>query len=147
MTPSCSKISGPATHCELIWEADRHCTVQAGEVALASGEPAAWTPELLVAAGIAASMMTAFVRLAAAAGLTVLAYASQQRVERSADSEESQIVIAPCVTVRNGTDAVLARALCDHAVAESRMAALLSRRLRIEPHIVTLPDEAIDGEC
>ena len=147
MSVPCSETSAPAAYSELIWEADGQCTVQAGDVALSVGEPRAWTPELLVAAGVAASIMSAFLRLASAAGLTVLACASQQRVERSADSAHALIVIAPCVTVPNSTDAVLARALCDHAVAELPVVALLSRPLRVEPRIVALPDETIECDC
>jgi hypothetical protein len=57
MSAPCPETSAPAVYRELIWDADGQCTVQAGEVALTAGEPDAWTPELLVAAGIAAAVM------------------------------------------------------------------------------------------
>lgn len=147
MSPRCSECPPLTAYSELIWEAHGQCTVQAGEVTLAAGDQEPWTPDLLLAAGVAASVMRTFLQLASRLGLTVLAYVSQQHVERSSDSHTSHIVVAPCVTVRTSEDVVLARALCDHAVAESPIVAMLSCRLQMEPRIVALPDEPIERGC
>ena len=140
---------GPSSpgYSELIWEAGGRCTVQAGEVALAAGEHTPWTPDLLVAAGLAADIMTMFMRLRVEAGLDLLAYASQQRVDRSPEDIRLEIVITPCITVRTVDDAVLALALWNRAVAASPLSRVVTCPLRIEPRIVALPDAVADCEC
>ena len=106
--------------------------------ALLAGDTESWTPDLLVATGLAVSVMTSFVRLAADAGLEVLAYASQQRVDRS-DGSRPVIVVAPCIAVRSAADGAAARCLCERAATALADAESLTSALAVEPRVAVIP--------
>lgn len=144
---TCHQSAAGSPCSELIWETDGQGTAQAGDVSFAAGDRAAWTPEQLLGVAAAASLMSAFFELARRAGLSVLAYASQQHLERIEGKPRPELVISPCITVRSDEDAVLARALCDHAFAESTIVAALACPIHVEPHVVALPAERVDCEC
>lgn len=143
----CHEAAARTHYSELVWETDGQGTAQAGDVSFAAGDRAAWTPELLLGAAVESSLMSTFFELGLRAGLTVLAYVSQQHVERLEGASRPELVISPCITVRSSDDAVLARALCDHAFAQSPIVAALACPIRVEPHIVVLPAERVNCEC
>jgi organic hydroperoxide reductase OsmC/OhrA len=140
----CHEEAAPLPFTELVWDTDGLGIAQAGEVSFTTGDAAAWTPELLLATAVGASLMGRFFALARRAGLNVLAYASQQH---STATSSPELTISPCITVRSSDDAVLARALCDHAFAGSPIVAALACPVRVEPHIVALPAEPVDCSC
>jgi hypothetical protein len=130
---------------ELFWETDDECIVQAGNVVVTAGEHESWTPEHLLVGGLAASIMGSFLRLAHRAGITVLGYASQQRIERFPDAEDPEIVLAPCIVVRTDDEVRRARLLFGDAVVESSVAGMLKCPRRFEPHIAAIDSSRIEG--
>jgi len=120
-------LSG-TTSSELVWDAARRATAftDPGQPIKVAGLDG-WAPEGILAAGVAASIMTRFLDLAAAAHLEVLGYVSRQRALLRPLPEGPDLEISPCIVVSSEEAASRARSLFETAVAEAPSVRALRR--------------------
>jgi hypothetical protein len=76
--------------------------------------------------------MSTFLSLAYVAGLEVMGYVSNARLEHPRhDGASPAISLAPCIVVGSATDATIARELAGAAARESIVTRLLGARVRV----------------
>lgn len=120
-----------ATASELVWDVAARATASAeGAEPLRIAGLHGWSPEGLLAAAAAASVMTRFLALAASAHLEVLGYVSNEHA--SPGGCGPQIDLAPCIVVSSDDDAARARALFAAALDEADISRALRQPLRAD---------------
>jgi organic hydroperoxide reductase OsmC/OhrA len=107
------------------------------------GDPARYNPEDLFVAALSACHMLWYLHLAAAAGLTVVAYHDRAEGEMIEDPDGggrfTQVRLSPEVTLAPGSDRALADAL--HATAHQRCFIANSVRVPVNHQPITLVTE------
>jgi hypothetical protein len=133
-------LSG-ATSSEIVWDAASRGTAFTG-----AGHPInvagldGWSPEVILATSVAASIMTRFLSLAATAHLEVLGYVSRQRAVLAGAADAPDIEVSPCIVVTSEQAAARARTLLDSAVSEAPAVRALRRAPMVDPRYTVVRD-------
>ncbi|MGE3958335.1 MAG: hypothetical protein AB7H96_16600 [Vicinamibacterales bacterium] len=121
---------------ETLWNTGLAATGSAGGRSLSVGFEGDWAPEHLLLLATESCFMSTFLSLAYAAGLEVLGFVSNARLEHGAQASAlPSISLAPCIVVGSQMDATIARELAGAALRESVVARLLGARLRLVPDV------------
>ena len=121
---------------ELVWDVAARATASAeGAEPLRIAGLHGWSPEGLLAAAAAASVMTRFLALAASAHLEVLGYVSNEHASPGGPGCGPQIDLAPCIVVSSDDDAARARALFAAALDEADVSRALRQPLRADVRV------------
>jgi hypothetical protein len=139
-----AQVSPPCSS-ELVWDAGRRATATSGSVAVPEGPDSDWSPSLLLATSVGASLLSTFIDLAQRVQLPVLGLVTQQRVERDALHDVSAIVVTVCITVPTRVAAANAHTVWLRTLHDAPVLKALSCRVIAEPSIVVLSDAACDG--
>lgn len=125
-----------ATSSELTWDGNRY-PITAKRLTLTTTGCLDWTPAVLLATAVGASLVTTFAQLAAARGLRIVRYAAQQSATLTEDHGKiAAISITPCITVDSTAAADQARMLWSYALDTAPVVRALECPLICEPHIV-----------
>lgn len=122
---------------ETVWNTGLYGTGSAGGRALSVGFEGDWAPEHLLLLSVESCYMSTFLSLAYAAGVDVLGYVSNARLEHGTHGAHGAptISLAPCIVVGTPMHATLARETADAALRESVVSRLLAGRLRVSPDV------------
>jgi hypothetical protein len=134
--------TSPPHSSELVWDADRRATALSGTVALPEGPDSDWSPCLLLATSVGASLLSTFLDLARRVHLPLLGLVMQQRAELDAEDDVSAIIVTACITVPTRVAALDAHTVWTRALREAPILKALSCRVIAEPSIVVLSDAA-----
>lgn len=128
---------------ETVWNTGLSATGTAGGRAIAVGFEGDWAPEHLQLLAAESCFMSTFLSLAYAAGLEVLGYVSNARLEHASHSAALPFIsLAPCIVVGSAIDVTVARELAGAAARESVVARLLGARLRVTPDVRLVSERA-----
>ncbi|MGC4084282.1 MAG: hypothetical protein QM736_19775 [Vicinamibacterales bacterium] len=121
---------------ETVWNTGLAATGNAGGRSLSVGFEGDWAPEHLLLLAVESCFMSTFLSLAYVAGLEVLGYVSNARIEHAAHQAAlPSISLAPCIVVGSPVDVTIARELAGASVRESAVARVLGPRLRVVPDV------------
>lgn len=129
---------------ETVWNTGLAAAGTAGGRSISVGFEGDWAPEHLLLLATESCFMSTFLSLAYAAGLEVLGFISNARLEHGAhQSSLPSVSLAPCIVVGAPMDVTIARELAGAAVRESVVARLLGSRLRVvaDVRLVSEPAE------
>ena len=126
---------------ETVWNTGLSATGSAGGRTLSVGFEGDWAPEHLLLLSVESCYMSTFLSLAYAAGLEVLGYVSNARLEHGVHGAPA-ISLAPCIVVGTPMHATLARETADAALRESVIGRLVGTRLHVAPDIRLVSDRS-----
>ena len=138
MTGSLARVTTQLRSSDLVWDGGLHATVYADDAPpLQAGADVGWTPDLLAATAVGTELMTLVLGQAAAQGIEILGYVSEQRLH-PANGHPAGIMLAPCVTVRSHAaaemlESILARAI-DTILVRSSVGVIT-----VEPRVSVVP--------
>jgi hypothetical protein len=125
---------------DLVWDGGLHATAFVDNGApLVAGADVGWTPDVLMATALSASLMARILELAFAADIDVVAYVCEQRVLRSSPDESADIVLTPWISVRTAADEAALQSLASRAVGAMVGPAGMGHELIIEPRVTVVP--------
>lgn len=130
---------------DLVWDGGLHATAFVDQGApLTAGADVGWTPDLLVATAAGTALMTMVLGLASDAGIEILGYVSEQRVNRTRVNRTKEdgcpaIHVAPCVSVRSTAAADALGPLVTRAIERARDSGAMSRHLTVESRVAVVP--------
>lgn len=128
---------------ETVWNAGLAATGTAGGRAITVGFEGDWAPEHLLLLSAESCFMSTFLSLAYAAGLEVLGYVSNARLEHGPGAaSQPSVSLAPCIVVGSSMDATIARELVSAATRDSVVARLIGGRLRVVPDVRVIAERA-----
>jgi len=121
---------------ETVWNTGLSGTGVAGGRSLSVGFEGDWSPEHLLLLSVESCYMSTFLSLSYAAGLNVLGFVSNSRLEQGSHGASApSISLAPCIVVGSAADATLARETAEASVRESVLGRMLGPRLHVTPDI------------
>lgn len=130
-----------ATSSELVWDtASRGTAFLAAESSISIAGPHGWSPEIILATSVAASIMTRFLALAASANLEVLGYVSRQHATPVDESHIGPIELSACIVTSTDEGAAHAQSLFDTAVTDATVVRALRTPPTAEVRITVLRD-------
>lgn len=125
---------------DLVWDGGLHATAFVDDGApLTAGADVGWTPELLMATAAGTALMTLVLRLASEAGIEILGYVSEQRLQGPSENSCPAVLVSPCISVRSQPAADVISSLVADAIEMARESGTLARHLRVEPHVAVVP--------
>ncbi len=137
--------TGEGTSTYTAYERAHEIAAEGKPVILASSEPAfrgdgtRYNPEELLAAALSGCHMLWYLHLCADSGVVVTAYADQaegtMRITDDGGGHFTEVVLRPSVTIRRGSDPVLAQSLHERAHHLCFIASSVNFEVRIEPTV------------
>ena len=134
------QTASPAS--ELVWDSDRQATALSGSVAIPEGPANDWSPTLLMATAVGASLLSTFLDLAQRVRLPLLGLVTQQRAELDTHNDIAGVTVTVCITVPSQAAATDAGTVWRRALREAPVLRALACRVTTEPSIVVLSNTA-----
>jgi hypothetical protein len=91
--------TSPSPSSELTWDNGCGDKTISGTVAIPDGSDSHWSPSLLLATSVGASLLSTFLNLAQRVHLPLLGLATHQSIELDARSDVPAVIVTACITV------------------------------------------------
>ena len=131
---------------ELMWDNGCSDKTISGTVTIPEGADSHWSPSMLLATSVGASLLSTFLSLSQRVHLPLLGLSTHQSIELDAQSDVPAVIVTACITVPTKQAGADAHTVWRRTLREAPILKVLSCRVTAESSIVIGGDDAQRGK-